>query len=104
MGWRPVHASGQLASDAPSAPWVGHELYELERCGASTLGSNSELGELGATADEQAVHPEVEAEEARLREWPCSSAYYERQHALLRTLEVCGFDFPDDDDEPIARL
>ena len=30
--------------------------------------------------------------------------YYERQHALLRTLEVCGFDFPDDDDEPIARL
>ena len=28
-----------------------------------------------------------------------SCAYYERQHALLRTLEICGLDFPEDDDE-----
>ena len=100
IGWRAVHASGQqLASDAPSAPWVGHELYELERCGASTLGSDSEVGELGATAEQQAVHPELEAEEAQLRDRAYSScAYYERQDALLRTLEVCGLEFPDDDD------
>ena len=106
IGWRPVHATRQhLASDAPHVPWVGHALYELERCGASTLGSNSELDEFGAAADEQAghpdeqaVYPEHEEEKAllRRRKYPC--AYYERQHALHRTLEVCGVDLPDDDD------
>ena len=62
----------------------------LEPCGASTLGSNSELGELGAMAVVPA--PELEVEEL-----PLSRAYYERRHALHRTLQVCGLVFSDGD-------
>ena len=99
---QPAYRSQQPSSHSQCAPWTAHERYELEPCGASTLGSNSELGELSAAVDGTAVSLEPQAEEGlpleRVRTY--STAYYERKLALLRTLEACGISFSDTSTSP----
>lgn len=71
---------------------------ELEPCGASTLGSSSEVGGLASLAALAAppMDPPPSQYQLRVPPLPYSPAYYERQRVLERTLADCGFEFSED--------
>ena len=77
------------------------ERDNMDPCGASTLGSCSELGDLASLAG-CSEPPDANAlDESRLIEAPSpvdlSPAFYERQLALERTLAASGIRFVDED-------
>lgn len=111
-GWagrRPEHAAGGVIDLQTSGASI--EKGELEPCGASTLGSCSEIEDLAslaglagggeplismAEATTLPVPPRECCSNRALEPKEFSPSFYQRQQALDRTLAASGIHFPDD--------